>query len=99
MPSNIHKKPIVDEVRKSMPKELHDLAIGGGANKSGLITQIYQLLNHTLGSLELAFLRGQQCGVHEAYKGICKEHPEAAKALSFEIDDKNSCHFKGMWKR
>ena len=74
MPSYIHKKPIVDEAHACLPEHVHDLS-------ERLIHKAFQMMNLSVGALELACRRSRQGGIHEAYEAICKEHPEAAKAI------------------
>jgi hypothetical protein len=44
------------------------------------------------GWIELAWRRGQHTGIHDAYRAIKKQYPEAAKALldNFGMDTKGS---------
>ena len=68
MPSQIHKKPIAGEMKKSLPQDIKDLMLGADASQPGLLSTLYGLIERTSAAIELAYRRGYQAGL-EAEKG------------------------------
>ena len=68
MPTILHKVPIADDLRKSLPKPCIDLVLGSGEANAGLLHSIYSLIGEAAGSVELAYRRGFELGHDEGYK-------------------------------
>jgi len=69
MPSIIHKIPIADELRESMPKHTVDLMLGSSEANSGILSTLYRLIGNMAGAIELAYRRGYEVGYEDGKKG------------------------------
>ena len=68
MPSHIHKKPIIDEIRENHPEQTRDLILGAGASQPGLLSLLWTLMSETCGRIELAYRRGYDQGFEDGKK-------------------------------
>lgn len=68
MPSAIHKAPIAEDIRATVPKEVHDLLLGLGPESPGLLSSFWVVMGKAFAGVELAYRRGYQAGREDAMR-------------------------------